>query len=273
MGCTTTTDISSDVSNEELIQTYEMSLGFHHCLASRLVSKIKAFSSSGNMNFQQFRDMMRAVGLHNEVLDDMEAPVTRFYGFLGDGKRLESKKVAMLALLLGEGTVDTKAELLFELYQAERAIELPAVSKMVQDACSIAMKFLPAYTTLEMESLNDEGTLHKLASYQSKLDVAYRFVVVKVKDNLEFGRKKVTLPELKRSKMLKFFVSAHEARHYAIQLYDKIPKEMKSKPTGDALLRGAQTYGDNEEINFDNYDTGLSVTPRGGEGGGYMSMA
>lgn len=249
MGCTNSSDGTS-ASSEELVHTIETGLGFSQCLAARLVSKIHCHSTSGRMNKKQFRDMMQAVGLCTDPLEDPDAPASRFFQYFSEGKRYEAKKLAMLAILLGKGTIDTKAELLFSLYQSEKAIELPAVDKMVQDICSIALKYLPAYASLELEALSDFGSARKLNSYQAKLEVAYAFVVAKLRDNLEFGRKRVTLVELKRSKLFKFFHSPQASRLFAIELFEKIPRDMRAKRIG-AIHRRCNTEDEETRTGLD----------------------
>ena len=230
--------------SEELIHTYESTLGFSQCMSSRLVGKIHNCASSGRVNKHQFKDMMKKAGLYIDSFEDDTAPVSQFFTSFGDGKRMEAKKLAMLGVLLGKGTMETKATLLFDLYRAEKAIDLQAVGKMVTDMCSIALSLLPLYASLELSTAGDAVSLHKLHSYRLKLEVASPFVVAKIKDNLEFGRKRLTFEELNRSKMMKFFYSSQELRHFAMELYPRIPPEMKHRRATSLLSTHCQPADD-----------------------------
>jgi hypothetical protein len=159
MGCATTTDNKLDACSEELIQTYEIWLGYHKRPATDTVTDIKVFTNGGRMHLKQLKEMLQSMSLDTPALAHSNSPQANFYRLLGDRKKIESRKVSVLAVMLGTGTLSKKAEVLFDLFQTNKVLEITGVNAMVQEVCLIALKFLPAYTAMELEELKDSSLL------------------------------------------------------------------------------------------------------------------
>lgn len=174
MGCACPTDSKpvSDTTGEDQIAVYESCLPFAKQPATKTATEVLVFSQANYLTSKQLKDLLRSLGMEIDCFEDENHPKTRLLQLFKEGKRYNARKIALMGVLLGSGTVVRKAEVLFNLYKSQEGQEMQGtqVMKLVQHACEVALFALPHYVQMELEVLEDAKALPKLAKYVHKLN-------------------------------------------------------------------------------------------------------
>jgi len=153
------------------VAVYESCLPFAKQPATKTATEALVFASAGYLTGKQLKDLLRSLGMQVEGLEDESSPKTRLLQMFKEGKKYNARKITLLGVLLGSGTLVRKAEILFNLYRNEEEREIAAgqVQRMVQHCCEVALYTLPHYAQMELEAVEEAKSLPKLLKYVQKL--------------------------------------------------------------------------------------------------------
>lgn len=173
MGCACPTDNKpvTDTTGEDQVAVYESCLPFAKQPATKTATEALVFASAGYLTGKQLKDLLKSLGMEIEGLDDESCPKTRLFQMVKEGKKYNARKITLLGVMLGSGTLVRKAEILFNLYRNEddREIIAEQVQRMVQHCCEVALYTLPHYAQMELEAVEEAKSLPKLLKYAQKL--------------------------------------------------------------------------------------------------------
>lgn len=167
MGCACSTSREQgDLTSEELLKTYADSLGWGDFSAVKIAAEVEA---AGDKDFSQgqmerFLTNMR-VRLPN--FRDKSHPLTSLYNCLRVKNKYSRAKLALLGVLLGKGRNEQKCGVIDKFY--EGAFGETPLSVLLGDICDLALTYLPMYTCLELQYVQDSAAVAKLGKYQQKL--------------------------------------------------------------------------------------------------------
>jgi hypothetical protein len=138
------------LSEAELeISAKELTLKYSQLSAEYVDLVFRKYSRDAVLNEVQFRDAVKLLGL--QVIDTSANNKTEeFYCLMKRGALYVLERLLVLGVLLGTGSISSKANLLFEVYDTEGTHQLSqdAVRTMCQDVFGMAVSCLPVLTGL-----------------------------------------------------------------------------------------------------------------------------
>lgn len=144
MGCCNTRDLSKDSNIESVIYQSEVSLDFHNYSSEYLDRAIHRNSTQMKMSEQQFSrffESLKKIESKDEVKD--------FFRLFYDMKdhSYETRLISTFGILMGQGSYDEKASLIFDNYDDEstRILTKDQIKNMILDIFYISCICLPAY--------------------------------------------------------------------------------------------------------------------------------
>lgn len=155
---------------EMTIQEYEASLGFSHLPIDVSIAALRETSEKAGFSLQLVRAWLSKLNISTVRLDSERDSVACLYASFLEKGRYSACKLGLLAILLGEGSVERKATLLFRLYcKKEEELFHREVENMVETACILALQQLPVLAERETTTLRDFDVLRKLQKYTESL--------------------------------------------------------------------------------------------------------
>ena len=216
MGCSCVHEMRSETMSEDVVHSFEVTLGFASREAVSFAADVKVFSPAGFLSAQQLSHTLFSQNLNSQDLERAESPVARLYGQCLVGKKYDARKLTTLAVLLSAGTPEKKGEILFDLYQSSGLLSDGEVKVALQDLCEVALIYLPAYAASELELRKDSESLRKLSNYQRKLEHAKQSTINKLKSVVLGDKSALSLAEFISTEGLKTICSAREIRRHAV---------------------------------------------------------
>lgn len=166
MGCCSTRNLSQDSSIELLISISECSLDFHNYSSvylDRLIHRNSTQMKMSEQQFSRFFESLKKIKSKDQVKD--------FFRLFYDSKEktFETRLISTLGILMGQGSYDEKAILIFDNYDDDsyRVLSKDQIRKMILDIFYISCFCLPAFAA--RKSLNNiKGEIEQ---YKKKLGV------------------------------------------------------------------------------------------------------
>jgi len=155
---------------ESTIQQYEASLGFSHLPVDVIIAALEETSGQGKFNLQLMRTWLSKLNISTDRLNNESDSVACLYATFLEKGRYSICKLGLFAILLGEGSAERKATLLFRLFcKSNKDLVYTDVESMVETACDIALQQLPSLVEKETIALRDIDVLRKLQKYRERL--------------------------------------------------------------------------------------------------------
>lgn len=195
MGCVSDR-LSSEVSVENILKPFQDGLGLNKHRSVFIDNAVHRYSANFKLGKNQLSYLFKVLNLENasSFASLLENP----YFCLNDSH--DSIKISCLGILLGNGIIKEKAELIFQNYDIDLSKSLKAeeVRQMLRDIFTICNKVLIEFT---FSNLNEKERL-LLENYSSELMKAKSKVIVGYLD-LFFDKKKKY--EISQSEFVGYF--------------------------------------------------------------------
>lgn len=165
----------SDTEEEEFLMTLcESRLGYTPHDVKKLWTQIRVLTINERLNWNRMRKFAGDWSLALPEPEEQSDPVAEFYRGMRKEEEWDARKVALLAILLGKGGGEDKAELVFGLYDREygKVLGRKEVEEMASDLCTLALHQLPALSVSLLESQDNLDSAVLLQNYISKLHTA-----------------------------------------------------------------------------------------------------
>lgn len=234
MGCHCSQSfLGAEDEEEAMMAECEGALGFGEHAASRLCTEIRVLTVNQRLNGNRIRKLAAEMGLRltagQESKDD---PIVKFYSKLGsESEGWESRKLALLALLLGKGASASKAELLFSFYDHEYNKYLTAddVHLLATEVCDLALRLLPSFCSDYLEHHGNLDAAVLVQNYYLKLSEAKPEAINQVKSLiLDPYEDQVSLPTFKEKvsgQGLQCLFSARGLRKQTVARYKQVLRD------------------------------------------------
>lgn len=156
MGCASSRESSSETEEERLIVAHEADLGFFKHTAQALEAQIKRETANGILTVPKLQRLMTS--LHIDL--DFNKPssgVMQFFDKLKANGVISTNKLVVASILLGSGSLQKRAQLLFEHadIEAKGSLERNEVSYLFEEILMVCVDCLPvlAYSEKHEETL------------------------------------------------------------------------------------------------------------------------
>ena len=170
MGCSCSTGREKSLSDtESLLKTYEDALGWGDFSATKIAVELEA---AGKTDLKIAEMERFLVNMRVRVPDfvDRSQPLTNLYNRMRVKSRYSRSKLALMGVLLGHGSKESKCEVVEKFYTGIFG-ELDIVS-FTQDVCDLALTHFPLYASMELQYARDAAAATKLGKYRTKLETA-----------------------------------------------------------------------------------------------------
>ena len=155
---------------EMTIQEYEESLGFSYIPVSLIISVLQKNTKKKGLSPVQLRSWLSELGISTNRLDIESDSVAKLFSQFLERGRYSSRKLGIMAVLLGESSTERKAQILFRLYfKPTEMMTIAELESLVTNCCDIALVQLPKLAETELTALRDVSTLLKLQKYTKSL--------------------------------------------------------------------------------------------------------
>ena len=191
MGCACSTSREQgDLTSEELLKTYEDSLGWGDFSAVKIAVEVEA---AGDKDFlqEQMERLLTNMRVRLPDFRDKSNPLTSLYNCLRTRNRYSRAKLALLGVLLGKGSNERKCGVIDKFYRG--TFSETDLSVLVPDLCDLALTYLPMYTCSELQYVQDAAAVAKLGKYQRKLDRAKGALIAFLQQRLAPDRESLLL--------------------------------------------------------------------------------
>lgn len=234
MGCACSTGREKgDLSGEELLKTYEDSLGWGDFSAVKIGVEVEA-AALGDLDRGQMQKFLAKMRVRMPDLRDKSHPLTCLYNCLKTKNKYSRGKLALMGVLLGQGSNERKCEVIDKFYHG--AFKEVDITVLLPDLADLALTYLPMYTNLELQYVQDSVGVAKLGKYMQKLEPARGALLKFLQQRLAPDNEKLLLVgELQgrlHDEALQSLFSARRLRTLAVSL----PVDM-SKPRTISMLK------------------------------------
>lgn len=220
--------IDSSLEEEALMSRCEAGLGFSGHSVSRLFTRVLVLTVNQTLNANRLKRLGTELGVNLGRLNERTDPASLFFaGLKTTEDTWESRKLLILALLLGEGSTSAKAEPLFSLFDLEynKYLTSAELDSMLEQVVNVALEVLPKYCVECLEHAGDLDGAVLVQNYQEKLRGTYSDAKHSLKSLiLDPYEDQVTLPTFK-SKLAaqdQDLLSARGLRRRALQQYKQL---------------------------------------------------
>lgn len=155
---------------EITIQEYEESLGFSYIPVNLSISVLQKNTKKKGLSPVQLCSWLSELGISTSRLDTESDSVAKLFSQFIEKGRYSSHKLGILAVMLGEGSTERKAQILFRLhYKPTEMMTSANLDSLVTTCCEIALVQLPKLAETELTALRDVSALLKLQKYTKNL--------------------------------------------------------------------------------------------------------
>lgn len=172
MGCTCAKELKvAYAEQEEVILMHERTLGFYPLPAAAIAQELRVFAPKGLLKAHQLKEVLMALGLPYALLDVQGSPLNSFFQQFREGKHYTVRKLGLLGVLLGAGSLAQKTEVVFSLCDEHFTAELTTVqvTDLLVELLAIACVFVPHYAELQMLAVKDQERMTKHLKYTAWL--------------------------------------------------------------------------------------------------------
>ena len=214
---------------EVLMVECERALGLSDFASGKLCAEIDTLAVTGKLDMNRLQQLWSRIHLEVTSPGGKKSPVTEFYQSLMTRSDWSAKPLSVLSLLLGRGSTQSKAELLFALYQHGDSLSAADTEVMAKDLTNLALVALPGFCTAELEFHAHLDAAVLIQNYATKLEEAKSYAEKLMKVMLfERRTKDLDLAGFKDrvtgADML-FLFSSKALRREALETYKKMQKK------------------------------------------------
>ena len=248
MGCHCAHDnIDSNPEEEALLSRCEATLGFSGHSSARLFTRVLVLTVNQALNTNRLKRLGKELGVDlSGIQEGGKEPVSHFYAGLKTSEDTwESRKLLLLALLLGKGTISAKAASLFSLFDLEynKYLTSEELESMLEQVVRVALDVLPRYCVEYLEHVGDLDGAVLVQNYWEKL----RGTRSEAKHSLKAlildpHETQVTLPTFKTKLMAQEpdLLSACGLRRRALQHYKQLMRSQARHRPSAPLVQVSQ---------------------------------
>lgn len=248
MGCHCAHDsIDSNPEEEVLMARCEATLGFSRQSFSHLFTRVLVLTVNQALNTNRLKRLGKELKVDlSGILEGGKDPVSHFYAGLKTSEETwESRKLLILALLLGEGSISAKADCLFSLFDLEynKYLTSEELDNMLEEVCKVALDVLPTYCVEYLEHVGDLDGAVLVQNYWEKLKATRSEAKYSLKSLiLDPHEDQVTLPTFKTKLMAQEpdLLSARGLRRRALQHYKQLMRSQARHRPSARLVQVSQ---------------------------------
>jgi len=177
---------------EKAIQESEKDLLFTGCQAKDSLAYIKSCSTSGRLSVFQLKKVFRQLNLDHSLVTDEDSTSFKILRLFQTGSaQYQTRIVAFLALLLGQGTVTEKTEELFEFFDedASQTFSREETFTMLEDMVELSAIKIPEAAVIDGKMLQEEKQRYTNKLLEAKDDFVQDFVLALMGNNQEISHK------------------------------------------------------------------------------------
>jgi hypothetical protein len=167
--------------------------------------------------------------------EEKKGSTAAFYMNLCARCNWSSRRLLLLAILLGAGDMPSKSQRLFSIYQRNGQLHALESEQLCRDLCTVALVELPEYCAERLEMLQQLDSSVLAQNYSARLKEALSTAVGEFSNRLisenSLNCSQFTVKTL--SPDLTFLLSTKGIRREALAAYRKVLKE-HNKPRGKA---------------------------------------
>jgi hypothetical protein len=232
MGCHCTHhNLDLEEEEEALMCESEAVLSFSKYASAKVCTDILVLTVNETLNWNRLHRLSEDLNLNILSPDAQNDPVAEFYNKLKTGEVWMSRKLCILALLLGKGSSVSKAELLFAFYDLEynKFLTSSDVQKLSEELCDLALVDLPAFSIAFLEHQGNLDAAVLVQNYAARLQEAKSEAVKLIKtfifDPYEDQVTLMTFKEKVTTARMHFMLTAKGLRCQAIERYKEVLRE------------------------------------------------
>ena len=182
---------------EEIVQTYEVALGYRNLPFEVIVTSFRDHSVAGSLTTSELKAALHDLGLPVKGMESSDSPLYVFYQQLSANGVHSLRSLVVLTVMLAEGGVRKKTDALYCLYDPEMThmITDADVTEVIQEICDIGVLYITLFAELQAGSLRDEGNLRKVKRYNIRLAQGYFNLVHALVAAVVRNRKHMTYEE------------------------------------------------------------------------------
>mmetsp|Transcript_11162 Transcript_11162/g.21947 ORF Transcript_11162/g.21947 Transcript_11162/m.21947 type:complete len:263 (-) Transcript_11162:108-896(-) len=243
MGCTQSRSLEKPLSREEeILQEYEQNFGMSGLLAKDISEGVRFFSIDKLSKDELHEALANHGWKFNPFGDSTYLDLFLDECCLTSENQVDSKKVILLGLLLGIGTVETKASILFEICDLDvsekvSGSELKGALKMLTN---LALDEVPSFIEKNIQT-EERRTLTKFRSMITKMKST---IVSHMIENFISGDEEIDKEDfivVCQQTKAKYLTSSVGLRNFAIKSYLQV-KEF------DNILLSLKAKGETEKL-------------------------
>ena len=237
MGCDCAKSTFLSNEGEEAVQIYEKTLGYSHFPIEQVLKVFQeAGKSRGGLRVEELKECLERLGVPSKGLDVDKSPLCVFYQhFKGEDELFSLQSLTLLTILLAEGSLKRKSEVIFSLYslEATQIISEASATEVIQEICDISVLYLPMYAEMETFALDDHSN-RKVKQYSMRLAQGYLALFHCLQAEVIRNRKEMTYEEFVDTVMTKakYVFDPKELRNRAITMGNSPPTLRQERPKG-----------------------------------------
>jgi hypothetical protein len=236
MGCYCAHKLAEgDVEDEALVQEAERFTGFSNFSFSKLCDEIDSLSQEQKTDLGKLKQLGARLKLEGGMQEEKKGSTAAFYMNLCARCNWSSRRLLLLAILLGAGDMPSKSQRLFSIYQRNGQLHALESEQLCRDLCTVALVELPEYCAERLEMLQQLDSSVLAQNYSARLKEALSTAVGEFSNRLisenSLNCSQFTVKTL--SPDLTFLLSTKGIRREALAAYRKVLKE-HNKPRGKA---------------------------------------
>ena len=227
MGCSCSHKFADNNEPEEetFIQETERNTGFYGVNFTKICEEIGNITANGRVETAKFQDMRRKLKLGS---GETQWKLDEFYTNLCAHCSWSSRRLLLLAIILGHGDLPTKSQHIFLLYHHDNSLSASEIDLFCVDLCSLFLLEIPEYTSerLEAAGLFDSAVL--IQNYAMRLREALQVTVREYSSRLNQRKAGLSCSEFTELMLSPGFIcmfSPKNMRKEALSAYKNVLKE------------------------------------------------
>jgi len=237
MGCYCTHKLAEgEAEDEALIQEAERLTGFSNFCFSKLCDEIDALSQGQRTDIGKLKLLGSRLKLEGGAQEEKKGSTAAFYMNLCARCNWSSRRLLLLAILLGSGDMPSKSQRLFSIYQRNNLLHSPESEQLCRDICTVTLVELPEHCAERLEVLQQLDAAVLAQNYSARLKEALATAVKEFSGRLVGGRESLDCEQFTMRALapdLTFLLSTKGLRREALAAYRKVLKD-HNKPNGKA---------------------------------------
>lgn len=230
MGCYCTHKLAEgEAEDEALMQEAERFIGFSNFCFSKLCDEIDALSQGQRTDIGNLKLLGSRLKLEGGAQEEKKGSTAAFYMNLCARCDWSSRRLLLLAILLGSGDMPSKSQRLFSIYQRNNLLHSLESEQLCKDLCTVTLVELPEHCAERLEVLQQLDAAVLAQNYSARLKEALSTAVKEFSGRLmEGGRESLDCSQFTMRTLapdLTFLLSTKGLRREALAAYRKVLKD------------------------------------------------